>query len=142
MNNWLSPFNFNFPGDIDNLFKPVSIPISDFLQRNTFFNPLVNIQETDTSYELSLDVPGVKKEDLTLSVDRNNLVVRGIRYSDFDSSAGAMYKVEKSYGEFERTFPFLTPLQEDNIKATLKDGTLRISVKKTENKPISKIDIE
>jgi HSP20 family protein len=108
-----------------------------------FFRPLVDISGDENSYEIRLDVPGMAQEDLSIDVRGDSLVVRGEKHESHESQEKAYYRVERSYGSFQRTLALPDDANADEINATLKDGVLSLSIprRQLENKKAKRIAI-
>lgn len=108
----------------------------------TFWAPRVNVRETGDVIEISADVPGVRKEDLEIHVEQNLLVIRGTRKEESEDKTGTWHRVEKVYGQFERAFNLPAGLKRDDIKASLRDGILTVTVPKLEEAKPRQIDVK
>ena len=91
--------------------------------------PLLDVYETDTTIVASLDLPGVEKKDVEVSVSNGFLTISGERKNI--SSEGRIWQ-ETSFGTFKRTFELTEAVVEDKIKAQFKNGVLKISLPKAE----------
>lgn len=88
-------------------------------------------------YEVALDMPGFKKEDIHLDVSDDILTVTAERHSDFEDKdkQGKYVRCERSYGSFSRAFP-IEDVNADNITAAYDGGVLRLTLpKKPEETP-------
>ncbi|MGM0365688.1 MAG: Hsp20/alpha crystallin family protein [Actinomycetota bacterium] len=103
--------------------------------------PEVDIRETDKEISIKADLPGMKLEDVDVSVDENQLIIKGERKQEKKEEEKDYVRVERSYGSFYRSFNIGVPVKEDQIKASYKDGVLEIVVPKAEAKKPKKIDI-
>ncbi len=92
--------------------------------------PELDIKETDNSYVLSLEVPGVAKEDVDIRIDGDTLVVRGEKKQESKKDDENYHCVERHYGSFERTLALPNDANADNIDASFKDGVLTITIKR------------
>jgi len=94
--------------------------------------PLLDVYETDSTIVASLDLPGVEKKDVEVSVSNGFLTISGERKNiSGESSEGGIWQ-ETSFGTFKRTFELTEAVVEDKIKAQFKDGVLKISLPKAE----------
>jgi HSP20 family protein len=97
--------------------------------------PTCDIYESPESVELWVDLPGVNKNDIHVSVENNTLSISGSRqlaHEDRDN----YHRVECSYGNFLRSFTIPANVDTNNINAEYKDGVLRLTLpKKPEAKP-------
>ncbi len=118
---------------------------------DSFFNPLVNsssfsrmltdVKETDSSYELKVDMPGYEKEDINLSLNDGYLTITAKR-EDSEEDKGYL-KRERSYS-CSRSFYVGKNVTEEDVKAKYKNGTLHVDVLKKDKKelPCKNIQID
>jgi HSP20 family protein len=100
------------------------------------FVPSFEVKETDEGYVLKADLPGVKDEDLDVSLHGNVLTVSGRRQSEERKEGETYYLYERQYGSFSRSFSLPEEANGEAINAALKDGVLTLSIgKKAESKP-------
>jgi HSP20 family molecular chaperone IbpA len=91
--------------------------------------PLADAVERESGVELTLDLPGVSQENMTLTVEQDTLIVTGQR--DLALEGHAVYR-ESRPGEFRRAFHLADDLDADGITAQLRDGVLTIQIPKAE----------
>lgn len=96
------------------------------------FLPTVNSREDDKAYYLEVDLPGVKKEDIDLSIEKGILTVSGERKSKEEVKEKDYYKIESSYGKFTRSFSLPKKVDENRIEAKTQDGVLELTIPKQE----------
>ena len=94
------------------------------------FVPTVNTREDKDAYHIEVDVPGVKKEDVDISIDKNLLTIKGKREVREEVQEDDYYRVESRYGTFSRSFTLPEKVDVDNIKAHSEDGVLEITIPK------------
>lgn len=99
----------------------------------TSFSPMVNIDETDDAYHVEAELPGVKKEDVDISLKDDYLVIKGEKKSFHEEKKNKYHRVERSHGSFYRTIALPGDIDQDKISAELKDGLLEIEIKKVAN---------
>ena len=98
--------------------------------------PAVDISETDRELIVTAEVPGAKKDDIKISVHDNTLTIKGEKKQEKETKEENFHRIERSYGAFQRTFTLPTIVDASKIKATYKDGVLKIRLpKKEEAKP-------
>jgi HSP20 family protein len=90
----------------------------------------VNTREGEFAYHIEVDLPGVKKEDISVKIDNNILTLKGERKSKKED----YYKMESSFGSFTRSFTIPNNIDTENIHAENKDGVLEITLPKKEVK--------
>jgi HSP20 family protein len=96
--------------------------------------PSVDISETDKAYVVRADLPGVKKEDLKVTVENGILTLQGERKQRSEEKGEKFHRVETSYGSFMRRFTLPDDVAEDKVDAQMKEGCLEVTVPKTEEK--------
>jgi len=108
------------------------------------WKPTVDIYETDEAIILKAELPGIRKEDVSVEVKDNTLTLRGERAEDKDIKEESYFRKERCFGTFSRTFNLQHRVQPDKIKAKFKDGILEIEIPKPEEeKPKQvKVDVE
>ena len=94
--------------------------------------PLLDVYETDNTIVASLDLPGVEKKDVEVSVSNGFLTISGERKNISGESGEGRIWQETSFGTFKRTFELTEAVVEDKIKAQFKNGVLKISLLKAE----------
>ncbi len=107
-----------------------------FNSRNGF-NPTVDVQEDEKHITIEAEIPGVKKEDIKVSInDENILVLKGTKNRETkteDEKDGTTFlRVERSFGEFTRSFVLPDNVNTDSIDAEFKDGLLKVVLEKKE----------
>ena len=80
--------------------------------------PDVDIKETEKEIIVKADLPGMKKEDIEVSLDNDLLVIKGERKFEKEEKEKDYVRVERSYGSFYRSFNVGVPVKEDEIKAS------------------------
>jgi HSP20 family protein len=102
------------------------------------WTPASDIYESDASYIIALDLPGIDREALEIDVDDNRLIVKGTR----ELAESKQHRIERPRGRFLRTFSVPGSVDQSKIGAEYKDGVLQIRLpKRSEQKP-KKIDIK
>jgi HSP20 family protein len=105
--------------------------------------PAVDLYETTDDLVLTMEVPGVRDKDVTVSITGDLLTIKGERRVEQDVKEQQLLHVERAYGKFERLVQLPIPVQADKVKATYRDGVLEVRLPKTEEiKPKEiKVDI-
>jgi HSP20 family protein len=106
------------------------------------WRPQMDLTETDESYRLHLDMPGMSKDELKISYQDNKLVVSGERKSTHTDEDEEFVRVERSFGQFRRSFTLPHTVDADNIDATYENGVLTVTVPKTEKVKPRQIEIQ
>ncbi|EQB40578.1 hypothetical protein M947_01885 [Sulfurimonas hongkongensis] len=108
------------------------------------FEPLVNTREGEHAYHVELDLPGMKKEDINVDVKDNVVTISGERKTKEEVEKEDYYKIESSYGKFERSFTLPENVDIENIRAESQDGVLEVIIPKFQKveKKSKKIEIK
>ena len=101
----------------------------------------MDVKETDDRYRLSLDLPGVSKDDVSITVEDNRLTIRGERQGETRSEDENVVRMERSFGRFYRTLRLPESVNEEQITATFDDGVLSVDLPKTEKSTPTNISI-
>lgn len=108
---------------------------------NRTWMPAVNIRETDHAFFVEAELPGMTKEDIDITLENNILKLSGERRFEKDVSEKNYHRVERSYGNFLRTFSLPSEVEAEGVKASFKDGVLTIEIPKAEQAKPRKIAI-
>jgi len=94
--------------------------------------PRVDIRETDKSYEIEAELPGVSEDEIDVELADNVLTLRGEKRfeRDDEDKKGGYHVMERSYGSFARSIPFPFDVEADAVEAVFKNGVLKLSVPK------------
>ncbi|QXV64231.1 Hsp20/alpha crystallin family protein [Mucilaginibacter sp. 21P] len=95
--------------------------------------PAVNIAENDSEFHIELAVPGLKKEDFKISLDKNVLSISAEKKSETTDEAKKYSKREYSYSSFVRSFTLPETVDYSKIEADYTDGILKLTVAKRED---------
>lgn len=95
------------------------------------WSPRVDISEDEREYLIKVELPGVNKQDVRVTVRDGGLSVRGERKTEVEEKRKRFHRREWSYGEFERTFLLPRGIDAGGVTAEFKDGLLRVRVPKS-----------
>jgi len=93
--------------------------------------PAVDVQETEKEYLIKAELPGIKKEDVTVNVLDGILTIEGERTQEKEEKGTKFHKTERSYGKFVRQFALPTEVDATAVQAEYKDGVLGVHLPKT-----------
>lgn len=122
-------------------FAPLTIPVEETLFATTW-TPSCDVFETETELVLKAELPGAKKEDVKISLEGNILTLRGERKFEEETKKENYLRVERTYGEFLRSFTLPPTVEVNKIKAEFRDGILRIAIPKKEEARPKLIDVK
>lgn len=97
------------------------------------FSPQTNIAETENQYEVTVDLPGLKPDEVKVELVGNSLVISGERKQESETKDKTFHRVERSYGMFRRSFPLDQNVEAENISARFSNGVLTITVPKSQS---------
>jgi HSP20 family protein len=102
------------------------------------WSPAVNILENEDGILISADLPGLKAEDVDVTVDNGVLTIRGERGFEEASEGSTYHRIERWYGSFERSFTIPNSVDPSKIEAKFSHGEMMITLpKREESKPRS-----
>jgi HSP20 family protein len=130
----------NLRADMDRFYKNFFGGFPD--EHDGFWAPVVDIVEDKDSYIVKAEIPGMKKEDIKVTVRDNILTISGERSSETEEKEKTYHRIERSYGRFSRTIALPSTVDASKIKAAYKDGVLQITLPKPESAKPKQIDVE
>lgn len=133
---------------LDHLFQTFLKPldsmssiVSDESKRE--FSPPCDIADSKDGYQITFDIPGLKKEDIHIEIDESNLVVSGERKGETKHSEEDQFvRQERFWGQFQRVFSLPSTAESQKIQASYTDGVLTILIPKTDKAKKRTIEIQ
>ena len=110
----LSPFGFNrmlWPRTIDGMLRPT-----------------LDLGATDKDYTVSVEVPGVDEKDVKVEIANDTLTIRGEKKHETEQKNKNYYRMERSYGSFQRVLSLPEDVDQDAVSATFKNGVLVVTM--------------
>ncbi len=98
-----------------------------------------DVRETDSSYELDIDLPGFKKDEVTAKLENGYLTIsasKGLNKDEKDKESGKYIRRERYAGAVSRSFYVGEHIQQEDIHAKFEDGILRLTVPKKDAKQV------
>ncbi|MBU1163087.1 MAG: Hsp20/alpha crystallin family protein [Proteobacteria bacterium] len=105
------------------------------------WRPVVDIFDTNNAIVIKAELPGIKKDDVSVDVKDNVLTIKGERSFSKEIKEENYYRKERSFGKFQRSFTLPEAIEPAGIKANFKNGVLEIEVPKAEEKKPKQISI-
>lgn len=96
------------------------------------FNPLVDVEEDDREIVVSAELPGMTRDDISLSLRDDGLTISGEKHHHDKKETGGAAYFEASYGRFERFIPLNVEVEADMVSADMKNGKLKVVMPKSE----------
>lgn len=106
------------------------------------WQPPLDIEEQPERYLLHLELPGMRLEDIKITLEDNRLVIRGEKTRTEEQKNSSFHRLERIYGTFERSFTLTHAVKHDKIEATYRDGVLEVSVPKAEEAKAREIPVK
>lgn len=145
----LVPWTANLPRTFTRFEEEMENLMNRFFGREMFednggavYAPRVNVAETDDHYEVTVDLPGLKPEDLNLELKEGHLWITGEKKEEKEEQGKTYHRVERRYGQFRRVIPLTGAVKEAEIEAHFKDGVLTVTLPKAEEVKPKKIAIQ
>lgn len=115
----------------DRLFDPRRWPHAWPIERELEWKPATDIAETDKEFVFKAELPGVKKEDVSVELEGSTLTIRGERNEEKEEKTAKMHRVERFQGSFLRSFTLPDNVDAKAIKADMNEGVLQVHLPKT-----------
>lgn len=153
MNNlirWNRPEMATWPGfgrltdlrdEIDRLFESPLAELARTSQILSGWTPALDLYEDKENFVVKVELPGMKREDIEVSLHEGSLSLSGERKSEEKYADAEVYRTERFFGRFQRTVTLPTPVAAEKVKAAYKDGVLTITLPKTEEAKPKQIEV-
>ncbi len=128
--------------EIDRLFGEFLPEVTDSEAGLAVWSPALDMKETESEYIISMEVPGIEKDQITINLEENRLSVSGERKLETEEEKDNLLVVERSYGRFFRNVLLPKAADDKEVEAELKDGVLTIRVQKAEEAKPRRIEIK
>jgi HSP20 family protein len=106
------------------------------------YSPAIDFTETKDSYVIKAELPGMKKEDVKVTINNNILSIIGEKKSEYEKKEGNYHRLERSFGAFERSISIPGAIKAELIDAKYSDGLLTLTLPKTEETKQKVIDVK
>ncbi|HXE57843.1 MAG TPA: Hsp20/alpha crystallin family protein [Gemmatimonadales bacterium] len=117
---------------LDEMFAPLGLGFEQAGSITSAWFPPTDVFEDRDSFKLVMEIPGVRSEDVKLSLENNILTIRGEKKQEAEEKTERVHRYERTYGVFERTFSLPTNVDVDQIEATCENGILTVTMPKAE----------
>jgi HSP20 family protein len=131
----------NLRDEINHLFDA---PFGELTRCGEFFGgwaPALDLREDKDNLIATVELPGLKKEDIDVSVHEGVLSVTGERSREAQTEDAGIHRAERFYGRFHRTVSLPKPVKVEAIQAAYRDGLLTVTMPKTEEAKPRQIDV-
>ena len=94
------------------------------------FQPSTDVVDEEDAIRVTAELPGMDKDDITVNIDNDMLIIRGEKRNEDASKEKGVYRSERYYGYFERAIPLPADLDRDKVEAKFKNGVLTVRLPK------------
>jgi HSP20 family protein len=127
---WFSPFHMKWP-----VLRDVPAPFEGK-------TPSVDVIDRDDEVVVKAELPGVDKKDLDISVTSNSVTIQGSTSHEAKEEKGDYYRCEMSRGSYSRKLALPSEVDEDQAKATFKNGVLELTLPKVKKAKRKTVEVE
>jgi HSP20 family protein len=127
--------------EIDRLFEAPLAEIARSSHLLSGWTPAFDVYEDKDNVYVRAELPGMKKEDIDLSLHNGSLSISGERKNEEKLKDAEVNRAERFFGRFQRTITLATPVAAEKIKAHYKDGILNVTLPKAEEAKPKHIDV-
>jgi HSP20 family protein len=132
-------FNNNLDNVLEGFFKPYS---TNPAKESSSMVPAIDLHEAESSYTIRAEIPGVKEEDIEVTVHDGVLTINAeSRYASEEKEEGRVIRQERRYGKYVRSIRLGKDVDANNVNASYKDGVLELELPKVEEVKPQKIAI-
>ncbi len=140
----------HWPSDLWNMQREINRVFDHFMGGSqddgslglSMWTPAVDIVERENEYEVKIELPGVSKDDVKITLESNVLTIRGEKKQEKEEKSENLHRVERSYGSFQRSFTLPTTVKSEKIDARYSDGILVITLPKAEEAKPKQIEVK
>ena len=143
------PWNRRLPQPLDALENEFAGLMERFLGANEgwgnglkAFTPKSNLAETEISYEVSVELPGMKPEEFNVEFRNGELWITGEKKQEEEETGKTFHRIESRYGEFRRVYKLPSAVNQDQVQAEYKNGILRVTVPKAEELKPKRVEVK
>lgn len=116
----------------ENFYEDSMMPSLGILEKGNMLTPKFEVVETDDSFHVTAELPGIEQKDIEVNLDNNILTVKGEKKEEHEEKKKPYHLSERSYGHFQRSISVPDGIDREKIKAEFKKGILKINLPKTE----------
>lgn len=137
---WTNPWS-NFQREMNRLLDEPFAGFGTVPGLMNAWGPAMDLYEDKDNLTVNVELPGMKKEDIELSLNEGTLTISGERKNDETHKDAATHRVERFYGRFQRSVALGVAVNPDKIKATYTDGILTVTLPKADEAKPKQIEI-
>ncbi len=131
-----------FENEMERLMERFFRSDEEWLPVSQRFMPKLDMIESEEKFEVKLDLPGMKADQVHVDLKGTELWISGQKAEEREEEGKTYHRIERRHGEFQRVLPLPANVDEEKIEATFKDGVLTIVVPKTEDARPKHIEVK
>jgi len=108
----------------------------------TRFTPALNLSEMENEYQMTVELPGMEREQVNVEIKDGNLWISGKKHEEKEEKEKTFHRIERRHGEFRRLIHLPGTVKEDKVEAKFTDGVLTITVPKSEEAKPKRIPVK
>ncbi len=128
-----------FDSMIDKFFRGGVVDDGTFFSSYT---PAVNVAENENTYVVDVELPGISKDEVKITMHENVLTIEGEKKAEREEKGKNYHRVERSFGKFQRSFTLPKNVKSDAIEAEFTNGVLSVSIPKAEEVKAKQIEVK
>lgn len=128
--------------EVDRFLNDTVRLFDDNVSERMVWNPSVDMEENENSFVITAELPGIKKDDIKISVVDNKVAISGEITEEKDVQKKNYFLKERARGKFGRTITLPTAIDSNNVDASYKDGVLTLNLPKVEEAKPREITIK
>jgi HSP20 family protein len=109
---------------------------------NVRFVPSIDLVEGENEFTVTVDLPGLKPEEVNVELKGESLWITGERKEEKEEKEKTYHRIERTYGEFRRVLPLPSAVKEGEIEAKFTDGMLKVTLPKAEEAKTKHIEVK
>ncbi|HSY42612.1 MAG TPA: Hsp20/alpha crystallin family protein [Candidatus Acidoferrum sp.] len=128
----------NLREELEHLFESPLSRATEFLG----WTPAFDVYEEKDNFVVKAELPGMKKEDINVSLHDGDLIISGERKSETKGEGTEVYRAERYFGKFQRSVSLPATVAANSVKAEYKDGVLTVTLPKSEEAKPRQIEVK
>jgi len=139
---WTPRTTLSFRNEFDRIFDSFFSMSDEEETSLAAFTPAVDIEDKEKEYLISVELPGIKKDDIIMNISGNLLSISGQKNQEKKTENENYHRTERVFGSFQRSFRLPEISDQENISAEFKDGVLNVSIPKMKESISKNINIK
>jgi len=142
------PWRERFPAKFSRFENEMEDPVERFFSNGgeegelMQFTPALNLAETDKGFEVSVELPGIKPEEVNVELKEGNLWISGEKTEEKEEKGKTFHRGERRHGEFRRMIRLPSAVKEEKVEAKFENGVLKASIPKSEKAKPKRIPVK